>query len=560
MPAPTERIRRPSPVPSIRRILTLWYAGSLAVLLCLFGSILYATVASSLIRDLDRVLVLQAAGLADTIATFWRAEQGTKAASPGNWLRAPAGSLQSEVARGRLPDLVARWAKQTGALQTSRPVRLLTRQGVVLAASSGVAEPAVSASPEVLAAAQHGAPASENLEHAGHRVHLLVYPVVQGGEVLYLIEAASPMDQVDEWLRRLRTWLLILIPMMVALTGGVGWWLASRALRPVGDMIAQARRISAERLDQRLDVARTGDELEQLGVTFNQMLARLQQAFHRLRQFSAAASHELRTPLTVMRGELEVTLRKERTVEQYQRVLHTHLEAIADMTRTVETLLALARHGIANGVVDWRPVELQRLVQRAHLTWTELAKTTSVQLDLIAPRPCWVRGEEHLLERLVTNLLDNAIKHTPPDGRIVIRMEERGGSAQVRVEDTGPGIAPEELPHIFDRFFRQRQPLLESRVPSTGLGLGLCRWIAEIHQGRIDVSSRRGQGTVFTVSLPTIATPSTRAPAAPAGALPAPDGAGGRSVPVDARGLHRPAAMTISSSKIHRGVSRDRVW
>ena len=253
-------------------------------------------------------------------------------------------------------------------------------------------------------------------------------------------------------------------------------------------------------------MAQTGDELQRLGVTFNDMLARLESTFHRLRQFSAAASHELRTPLTVMRGELEVALRKPRDPEEYQRVLRTHLDTVNDMAHTVEELLTLARSESVDGAIEWRPVELSGLARQVSETWRKVAKPKSVTVDVPAKAPVWVRGEPRLLERIIANLLDNAVRHTPPKGRVTLRTERQGQEACLIVEDTGPGIDSDEMPQIFNRFFKPWSKTDGSK--STGLGLGLCRWIAEAHHGRIEVSSPPGRGATFVVWLPVIPPPS----------------------------------------------------
>jgi heavy metal sensor kinase len=265
-------------------------------------------------------------------------------------------------------------------------------------------------------------------------------------------------------------------------------------------MIAQARRISAQYLESRLDVPGTGDELEHLATTFNGMLDRLDRAFKRLRQFSAATSHELRTPLTIMKGELEVALRRPRDVEEYQRVLRTQLEALNEFTRTVEELLTLARSESGAGAVDWRPVELGTLARRVCQARRPLADSKGVRVEVEAHEAVWVRGEGRLLERVLSNLLDNALRHTPERGRVTIRTGVENEGAVVVVRDTGPGIPPEELPRLFDRFFSRSAASARGFVG--GLGLGLCRWIAEVHLGRIEASSPPGGGAAFSVFLP----------------------------------------------------------
>ncbi|MGH2349844.1 MAG: sensor histidine kinase, partial [bacterium] len=313
------------------------------------------------------------------------------------------------------------------------------------------------------------------------------------------IQTAGSLKHVDDSLAGLRLWLLWLTPLTLLGTSAIGWFLATTALRPVGRMTRQAQRIGAERLEDRLDVPKTGDELERLAATFNDLLARLEHAFRRMRQFSAAASHELRTPLTAMKGELEVVLRKPRRPEEYRSVLHTHLQLVDEMAHLVAELLMLARSDAVKGAVEFRPVEIGALIRQVSDLWCRSAEAKGIRITIATPKRVWVRGEPRLLERVVANLLDNAIRHTPAGGRITVRSERHGEQACLIVQDTGPGIPAGELPHIFDRFFK---PPAATNGSSTGLGLGLCRWIVEAHAGRIDIISPPAQGATFTVWFP----------------------------------------------------------
>lgn len=490
---------------SIRRTLTWWYVGSLAVILCLFSGLLYSTLAAGLTRDVDRSLILQARGVAETIDTFWKAEGAAKEAVPGNWDTAPSANLHDEASKGRLADLIRRWAQVTETMHDERALSVLDEHGDLLAMSDNFASLKLPIRRITLMQAMQGRPVYETFRLPQGRIRLVTRPVLDHGHVVYFVQVAGWLKQIDASLNQLRLWLLWLIPLTLVGTSSIGWFLATTALRPVDEMIAQARRISAERLDDRIDVSRTGQELQLLATTFNDMLARLESDFHRLRQFSAAASHELRTPLTVLKGELEVTLRHPRDAQEYDRVLRTNLETINEMAYTVEGLLLLARTEASAGGVEWQPVELGALAQQISETSRRMAEGKRVALDILVNEPVWVRGERRLLERVIANLLDNALRHTPPEGRITLRTERRGNDACLIVQDTGPGIPPEELPQIFTKFFRPKSPTDGTR--SSGLGLGLCRWIVEAHHGRIEVASEPERGSVFTVCLPAISIP-----------------------------------------------------
>ncbi len=486
---------------SIRVTLTVWYVGILALILCGFSWVLYSSVSASLTKYLNVLLMSQADGVASSLLAFRDAQAAVSPAGPGNWESAPTATLSGEIDAGRFPDLVQRWVEQAKALATLRPIRVIDNQGKVLGTSIGFEQLSVPLNDVAIFGALHGRTMYEVAAISDEeRVKLVSRPVVENGRVIYIVQVAAPLRQVEASLERLRRWLLWLVPLTLAITSAVGWFLATTALQPIGQMITQAQQVGAEHLDQRLQVPRSGDELERLAVTFNDMLERLEHAFKRLRQFSAAASHELRTPLTVLKGELEVALRKPRDAEEYQRVLHTQLEAINDMVRVVEELLMLARSDVVEGALEWQPVELAGLARHVVQTLQGIADQKSIRQVVVSDAPVWVRGERRLLERLIANLLENAIRHTPAQGEVVVESHTEADAACLVVRDTGPGISEDKLPQIFDQFFRRARSTATG--PSTGLGLGICRWIAEAHQGQIHVDSPPGQGASFTLRLP----------------------------------------------------------
>jgi heavy metal sensor kinase len=493
-------------VHSIRYALMLWYVGVLTVVLCLFGWILYASLHANLMEEVSKTLSLQAIRIADTIAASWSAERATPGSGPGNWAGSPADTLESLVASGGLPGLIDRWGAKTGWLTTDHLIRILDRTGQPIAESAAFNTIPVSLTAASVGQGKEGHPAYQTFTIKAERFQLITYPAIRSQRILYLVQTAVSLQQADAALARLRWRLFWLVPFLILVTSVVGHLLTNRVLRPINQMIAHAQHIAAERLE-RLEVPQTGDELEHLAVTFNHMLERIELGFKRLRQFSAAASHELRTPLTVMKGELEVTLRKPRSEEEYREVLQTHLGTVNELAAVVEELLTLARGEAAAHAVDWRPLELGTLVQQVSELWRKPADAKQVRLDIVNGAPVWVHGERRLLERLVSNLLDNAVRYTPAHGQIRVTVGQRDHQASIVVRDTGPGISPEQLPTLFDRFFRLPPPNPEDQRSTTGLGLGLCRWIAEVHRGWIDVDSQPQSGTSFTVWLPRIATP-----------------------------------------------------
>lgn len=476
---------------SIRTKLTLWYAGILAASLLLFGGLFYASVAINLHQETDRALTLQAEGLAAEIRAFKEADPS---ATLGNWQPVPA-----------FQAMVQRWADKTGALDSGRRLRVLTTAGAAVVVTKEFEELGLPRDePELASAAKQWYKASDRfrtLEDPEEPFRLVTHPIFDGGRLIGFAQAGVSLRPMRASLSLLRLWLGSLLPLILLIATIAGFFLASRALGPVDRIIKEVEQISAEALERRVGIPKTGDELERLARTFDHMLERIERAFRRLRQFSAAASHELRTPLTVMKGELELALRRPRDAKEYEKILRIHLSALNDLVHVVEELLMLARSDAAKGAIEWRAIDLNAIAFSMTGLWGKVAKERGVELVVPQGNPVWVTGEQRLLERLVANLVDNALRLTPRGGSVTVRVEPWKEKAQLTVQDTGPGIPAEEVPKIFDRFF---QPRSEDNPNggSAGLGLGLCRWIAEAHQGRIEVSTALGRGTVFSVWFP----------------------------------------------------------
>ncbi len=469
---------------SVRVTLTVWYIGILMLILIIFGWAVYSQVAKSWARDIDDALISKVDGIIEAVFAFHEVEK-------------PAPEDQED--EEKFSRLIVQWSDETRVFENIHPIRLFDRTGHFLAASKSFDPIDAKLTEDILQKMSHGKATYQTFDLPSNRFRVLTYPAIEDGKLQYIIQVAAPLEQMDDSLWRLRLWFGWLIPLALASAGAGGLFLARIVLRPVDSMTRQAQKISAEHLSLRIDEPKTGDELSRLATTFNDMLERLDRAFKRLRQFSAAASHELRTPLTVMKGELEIALRKPRSAPEYAETLRAHLETLNEMQATVEQLLTLARSETGKDVIEWSPVELGGLVRQTADALKTVAGKKGVEVEILIKQPVQVYGERNLLSRLISNLLDNAIKHTPSGKGIRIKLNRQGDRASLVVQDEGSGISAEEQAKIFDRFFSNNP---SASPGSTGIGLGLCRWIAEVHQGQIDVSSRLGEGASFTVYLP----------------------------------------------------------
>jgi heavy metal sensor kinase len=328
---------------------------------------------------------------------------------------------------------------------------------------------------------------------------LLTLPVVKDGAMVNIVQVAMSLENVKATRASFLLVLLILAPVALAGSALGGWFLARRALTPVDAMVEAARRIEAEDLTKRIPTLSSDDELGRLATVLNDMLARLERSFGAARRFSADAAHELRTPLTILQGEIEVALRSSEAPAEIRQTLASCLEEVGRMNSMVEDLLLLAR--MESNALSTSPttVNLAEVLEDAAPALRELAAKAGNTCAILAPGPLWIAGYEALLFRLVFNLVENAIKYTPAGGRIDVTLEQQDGSAVLQVKDNGPGIAPEEQEHIFNRFYRA-DPAREGS--GTGLGLALVHSIVQLHQGEIRVASALGAGSCFRVTLP----------------------------------------------------------
>jgi heavy metal sensor kinase len=244
-----------------------------------------------------------------------------------------------------------------------------------------------------------------------------------------------------------------------------------------------------------------GDEMDELARTFNEMLERLQASFEQARNFSFDAAHELRTPLTAMRGETEVALLRNNSAEELRRVLRSNLEEINRITAIVNDLLTVAQGEAGALELRSETVGLSELAGSIVETVQVLAEDKDVKLEASIEPGVKVTGDSLRLSQLLLNLLDNAIKHSSAGQTVRMTLEKNGAGPTLRVEDTGCGIAEEDLPHIFDRFFRTDRSR-SRQVPGSGLGLSISKWIVDAHGGSISVASKLGSGSVFSVQLP----------------------------------------------------------
>ena len=332
-------------------------------------------------------------------------------------------------------------------------------------------------------------------------VRVTTFPIVRDGVVVGVLEVGQSEERVSD---TLSTLLLIMgLAYPVALFGASfgGVFLAGRALSPIDNITRTARHMSAEDLNQRLNLTLPDDEVGRLARTFDEMINRLDDAFHRQRQFVADASHELRTPLTIIKGQIDVSLQRERKPEVYRQALQTINEDVDRLIRLSQSLLTLSRADAGQIPLTFEEVDVAEVVAGVVEQLRSTGIEKEVEINLAPGPPVTIRADQDFLLQLLLNLGENAIKHTPGGGQVTLGWETIGDQVQLRVQDTGIGIPSEDLPYLFDRFYRVDKARTGAEG-GAGLGLAIARWIVEAHGGSIDVESVLGQGATFTVLLP----------------------------------------------------------
>jgi heavy metal sensor kinase len=318
----------------------------------------------------------------------------------------------------------------------------------------------------------------------------------------YLVELGVSIDPIDAVLNRLLDLLAVLLPVLIVCAAGGGYWLVNWALRPVDRLSQTAEQMSLQNLTLRLPVVPSGDALERLSNSLNTMLGRLRDSVQTSRRFLADASHELRTPLTVIKGELqELTGESTLTKRDLRERVGSVLEEVARLEHLVTGLLVLSRLDAGEPQRDWADVDLAELVSSTAEQMRLMADDRGIEIELSALRKALVRGDRARLKQIIVNLLDNAIRFTKRGGTVWLRTAADDMRSVLEVSDTGIGIPPAAIPHVFDRFFRVDEA--RSRDDGgAGLGLSIVKSICSVHGAEIEVESRVEAGSCFRVTFP----------------------------------------------------------
>ena len=473
---------------TIRRRLALWYTVALGLIMLAFGAALYYERRQSSLQELDRRLALES-----ELARGWLVESYRV--------------LGPLVAGGAGPAL----DPGIGAyLEAFRDYVIVVDTAGNVIGLSGVTRPLGADEFQRLAAPLYPRPARPtsgtiDFDPPLGPVRYHVAPVMQGAPGVGALLIGTPTSTIAFGPAELLRSMLVIAPVVLLCAAALGWWLAGTSVQPLLGVIDEVEAITDGRsLHRRLAVPRSGDEIQRLVVTLNGMLARLEQSFASLRRFTADASHELKTPLMVLRAGVERGLTHPQTPREVMEGLDETLGQINQMTEMVDDLLTLARADEGRAPLALEETDLRELVADVSETAGILGEDGRIAVTTEIPtEPVRLAVDRHRIRELLLNLVTNAIKYTGPGGTVGLRLSANEDHATLVVSDSGIGIAPGDLPHIFDRFWRADPA--RSRTgerPGVGLGLAITKWIAEAHGGSITVQSRPGRGSTFTVRLP----------------------------------------------------------
>ena len=454
--------------------LTLWYGGILALILVTFSSGVYIYFKNSLQKSIDTKIKSIAEVLASSMT------ETHNQSLFGNFER------YLENALGKKPK--------------GKFIQIIDASGKIGARLNDLEAEAVPVSFVTLEKALKGEIVYETIETARPRLRMITMPIVEHKKIISIVQVGSSLEEFEDTMKRLLIIMIISIITSISVTIVVGYFMAKKTMKPVDQIRRAAVNISSNNLDERIDIKGRKDELGRLAETFNAMISRLKDSFQRINQFSIDVSHELKTPLTILKGETELALRKERTNEEYKRSMQSNLEEIDRMSRIIDDLLLLSKTETKDIGMNLEKVDLRDLLADVCMNMKLFGENKGVEIVVKELEDIRLVGDELKLRRMITNVVENAIKYGHRGGHVIVSSYKQNGFACVNVEDDGPGISPGDIKYIFDRFYRADRS--RKRASGSGLGLSISKWIAEAHKGSIDVQSRPAAGSVFTIKLP----------------------------------------------------------
>jgi heavy metal sensor kinase len=474
--------------PGIRAQLILWYTSVFAVILLIAGMLFYLQLQDSLSNSFDTTLQTQAQMIDEDIVEDIHEAQGRI-------------TIQNEAAT--MPDFNIDISNKLTHYRSSfgPMIGLFNAQGKPVRETTTFRELLIP--PNSILNSMHGNSwIGSTTNRSGSPMRLYSQPLLVNGKVFAIIEVAQSLGDLHDTLKRV-TKELLKLGLVVLFFSAMGIYIFTyRAFAPIRRLIQTARAIKAGDLRKRVQVPRAQDEVRFLAVTLNEMIAHLDEMFTRQRRFVADASHELRTPIAAIRSKTDVALLQTNLPDEYAVVLQEINAETVRLSHLINDLLALARGDEGQTHFEHEPVQLNRLAETVVANAEALAIERRVALRVRIAGPVTILGDETRLIQMIINLLDNAILYTNAGGSVTLTLMQTQTHVVLTIQDTGIGIAPEHLPHIFERFYRADPAHTKTERGSSGLGLSIVEWIVRAHNGTITIESQVGRGSTFTVKLP----------------------------------------------------------
>ncbi len=461
---------------SIGAKLTLRYTAALTVTITVAALVVYTQVASRINREATLLIEVEGRGLADQ---FREQAAHDSSGAAAQWLKSRMGPIVGQIES----DL-------------DLGVDLIDRDGRTLLASGSLHRTPPPVSHHMLNGSREEFVRAVNV--GGLHPYLLYATQVPGGVLRTMISTRRYAGNIQQ----IRDVFLLSLPIVLVFTALLGWLLARGSLYPIAQMTATARSIDGEDTNTYVPRSNSGDELDSLAETLNGMLDRIRGSVLRMRRFNANAAHELRTPLTAISNEVEVTLERERTSDEYRVVLEDVLLRVHQMASGVEGMLRLSQFEAGLPVELRQPVDLAAVIDTVREFFDPLAADKGIELRGEYHSPLVVNGEPSWLHQLFSNLVSNALKHAPPQSRVEIRVDKVGEWIETRVSDRGPGIPQDQRGKIFERFERGT-----AGEHGYGLGLPIALEIARAHGGQLELEPAENKGATFLVRLPLVREP-----------------------------------------------------
>lgn len=335
----------------------------------------------------------------------------------------------------------------------------------------------------------------------------VIYPIHRKGRPGAYVLAAHNFRIADSYIDVFESTMIFSLAFVVLLGTIVAYFFVRRITKPMVEIIRVAKNINLEHLDQRIPLESPDEEIQNLVITLNQLLDRLHRSFNQINEFSSNVSHELRTPLTILRGNIEVALSRERTPEAYVKVLSDLLEEVLSVIQIVDGLLLLARGDAHQIIIEKQRWLVGDIIGEFSKDWEAIASLRRQTIKLNSCPPLYIEGDKNLLSQLFLNIITNASKYSPTDSMIKIETQSVTMSVKpyvkITVTDHGIGIPPEDTPKVFERFYRVNKDRARESG-GTGLGLAIVRMIVELHNGKVELTSKQGQGTTISILLPDV--------------------------------------------------------